>query len=73
MNEKILRIAAFVMAVSVYTSCNKNDTPNPTPILTLDSATIMGFKDSTRLRPFTTARIDWYHTKCFLMMILSPM
>jgi hypothetical protein len=35
-------------AVTIYTSCKKTDVPNK-PLSPSDSATIMGFKDSTQL------------------------
>jgi hypothetical protein len=46
--KKLLMILFCMGAVTVYTSCKKTDVPN-TPVSPKDSATIMGFKDSTQL------------------------
>ena len=46
--NKLLTILFCILIATVYTSCNKNDEPSP-PLSSKDSATIMGFKDSTQL------------------------
>lgn len=47
--KKLTAILFFIAAGTFYISCNKNnDLRNPDPV-TIDSATIMGFKDSTQL------------------------
>jgi len=46
--KKLLMILFCMGAVTVYTSCNKTYVPD-TPVSPKDSATIMGFKDSTQL------------------------
>ncbi|HET7115697.1 MAG TPA: hypothetical protein VFI29_04370, partial [Hanamia sp.] len=46
--SKLLMILLCLLIVTAYTSCNKNDV-TPTPLSPKDSATIMGFKDSTLL------------------------
>lgn len=49
MNKKILSIAAIIFAFTLIVSCHKNDVETPIIPPTLDTATIMGFKDSTQL------------------------
>ena len=46
--KKLLIILLCLLITIVYTSCNKNDVPSPR-LSSKDSATIMGFKDSTQL------------------------
>lgn len=46
--NKSLNILPCLLIVIIYTSCNKNDVPSPR-LSSKDSATIMGFKDSTQL------------------------
>ncbi|HXS56121.1 MAG TPA: hypothetical protein VN726_08340 [Hanamia sp.] len=46
--KKLLIILLCLLITIVYTSCNKNDVPSPR-LSSNDSATIMGFKDSTQL------------------------
>lgn len=46
--NKLLIILFGMAALVFYTSCKKTDVPN-TPVSPKDSATIMGFKDSTQL------------------------
>jgi hypothetical protein len=46
--NKLLIILLCLLITIVYTSCNKNDVPSPR-VSSKDSATIMGFKDSTQL------------------------
>jgi len=57
--KKISVILILITAGIYYTSCSKNnDLRNPDPI-TIDSATIMGFKDSTQLiKSITEIGID---------------
>lgn len=47
MNKSLAILPCFLMVI-IYTSCNKNDVPSPR-LSSKDSATIMGFKDSTQL------------------------
>lgn len=46
--NKSLGILPVFLIVIIFTSCNKNDVPSPR-LSSKDSATIMGFKDSTQL------------------------
>ncbi|HUZ61908.1 MAG TPA: hypothetical protein VMU83_24230 [Hanamia sp.] len=59
--KKLTSILFFIAAITFYPSCKKGDTiVNPDPT-TLDSATIMGFKDSTQLIK-SMHRIDYDST-----------
>lgn len=50
MNKKFAGIAAMIFALTLIISCHKNDVEKPLPPPpALDTATIMGFKDSTQL------------------------
>jgi hypothetical protein len=62
--EKLKIIFLFCTTLMLYNSCKKNDTQKDPDSPTLDSATIMGFKDSTQLIK-SIHRIDYDSTGAF--------
>ena len=55
---KLTAILFFITAITFYTSCKKEDIQKDPDPITLDSATIMGFKDSTQL--IKSIKYDFY-------------